>query len=149
MNIIFLAHIASTLYMTGLIWFIQLVHYPLHGYVGELHFSTYQRLHMSWTSWAVGPPMLIEVGTTLFFLAYPPFQLPQWLFILGATLLFFIWLSTGLLQVPFHNQLMSVFDQNAHHNLVWSNWIRTVFWTLRGSLVLYITYLLLQKIPTE
>jgi len=149
MPILFLSHIASTIYMTGLIWFVQVVHYPLHGHVGDIHFAEYQRLHMNWTSWVVGPPMLIELGTTLLFAAKPPFGLSHWPFIVGAVMLFIVWGSTALFQVPFHNALLNVFDEKAHRNLVWSNWIRTLFWTLRSGLVLYIIYELLQKIPVE
>jgi len=42
-------HTASTLVMTGLIWFVQLVHDPLMRLVGEKSFARYQ--HMRCTIW--------------------------------------------------------------------------------------------------
>ena len=33
-KVIFLAHIAATLFMCGAIWFVQIVHYPLFEQVG-------------------------------------------------------------------------------------------------------------------
>ena len=146
-HLLFLLHIGSTLYMVGLIWFVQLVHYPLHAHVGSESLSNYQQLHMKWTSWVVGPPMLIEMATTLLFIVAPPLDVPNWYFWLGAVLLFVIWGSTALYQVPYHNGLLHVFDEETHNKLVKSNWIRTIFWTLRGVLVLYITYYLLKQVP--
>ena len=143
-SFLFLCQVGSTLYMVGLIWFVQLVHYPLHGSVGPEHFVIYQQRHMQWTSFAVGPAMLIEAGTalTLFFAPSPLF--PSWAPALGLGLLVLIWASTAFLQVPFHNQLLSHFDADAHQSLVWSNWIRTLVWSVRGTFILWLTSLLLK-----
>ena len=141
---LFLFHIASTLYMVGLIWFVQLVHYPLHGSVGVEQFVTYQQRHMQWTSFAVGPAMLIEAGTTVLLCLSPHKDFPLWAVYTGLGLLLLIWLSTAVFQVPFHNQLLSEFNASAHNNLVLSNWIRTFGWTLRGILVIWLTSLLIK-----
>ena len=146
-HLLFLLHIGSSLYMMGLIWFVQVVHYPLHAHVGTEHLAQYQKLHMSWTSFVVGPPMLIEMGTTVLFLIAPPLDLPHWCFILGFAFLILIWASTVRFQMPYHNQLLHSFDVEIHKKLVTSNWIRTIFWSLRGILVLYTTYLLLKQVP--
>jgi hypothetical protein len=42
--------LASTLMLTGLIWVVQIVHYPLLKYVGSESFKNYERLHCSTTS---------------------------------------------------------------------------------------------------
>ena len=139
-------HVASTLYMVGLIWFVQVVHYPLHGHVGPANFSEYQQLHMSWTGLVVGPPMLIEAATTLYFVANPIANIPAWIPWLGGGLLLLVWMSTGLLQVPLHNGLLEHFDPERHRLLVLSNWIRTIGWTARGVLVLYVLHVLFGKI---
>ena len=65
LRLVFLSQIASTLYMTGLIWFVQIVHYPLLGAVGGSEFSAYEQRHMSLTTWVVAPTMLVEAGTAL------------------------------------------------------------------------------------
>ena len=142
--LLFLLHIGSTLYMVGLIWFVQLVHYPLHGSVGSEEFVLYQQRHMQWTSFAVGPAMLIEAGTTVFLCFYPHKTFPSWSVYSGLGLLLLIWLSTALFQVPFHNQLLSEFNASVHNHLVLSNWIRTFGWTLRGILILWLTSLLIK-----
>ena len=48
-----------------------------------------------------------------------------------------IWLSTFALQVPRHDELRGGFDARAHEQLVGTNWIRTVLWTLRGVVCLW------------
>ena len=50
--------VASTLYMTGVIWFVQIVHYPLMARVGGAQFREYSRLHQLQTTWVVAPAML-------------------------------------------------------------------------------------------
>jgi multisubunit Na+/H+ antiporter MnhB subunit len=56
----------------------------------------------------------------------------------GAFLLAVIWASTAFLQVPMHNVLTDGFNAEAHGRLVQTNWIRTIGWTLRGLLALYL-----------
>ena len=86
-HLLFLLHVGSTLYMMGLIWFVQVVHYPLHAHVGAEQFSNYQHLHMNWTTFVVGPPMLIEMATTVWFLLEPPLHIPNSYFWIGAAML--------------------------------------------------------------
>ena len=42
---IFWINIASTWFMIGLIWFVQIVHYPLFVYVGSKEFRTFHENH--------------------------------------------------------------------------------------------------------
>ena len=140
--LIFMLHLASCLYMTGLIWFVQVVHYPLHGHVGLEQFVQYQNLHMSKTTFVVGPPMLIEALTTVLILMNAPDVIPIWSRWVGAVLLGIVWLSTAVFSVQFHNALLDGFEAKAHHMLVSTNWIRTLGWTLRGALAVWMTSLL-------
>jgi hypothetical protein len=55
-------------------------------------------------------------------------------------LLAVIWLSTVFLQVPCHNRLVSGFDQATYERLVNSNWIRTIAWSLRGALAMWMVW---------
>jgi len=141
---VFLLHAAATFYMVGLIWFVQLVHYPLFSKVGDTGFVAYQEAHMARTSFAVGPPMIAEVaGAAL--LCFAPLQgLPPWSVWLGAGLVGLIWASTAVLQVPRHEALVAQgFDRAQHAALVASNWIRTAAWTARGGLVAWMLHTLI------
>ena len=134
-SVILILNLASTLYMVGLIWFVQLVHYPLFNGVGE-GFVDYQNKHQRRTMVAVGPPMLLEAFTSMLLVWYPPPVNPA-LILLGAGLLLIIWGSTALLQVPCHTRLERGFDAKVHRQLVLTNWLRTIAWTIRGLLVLW------------
>ena len=138
MKSVLIAHTLSTLFMVGLIWFVQVVHYPLFSRVGTATFPAYAALHIRWTTWVVAPPMLVELLTGVLLLALRPPEVASWLLWAGLFLLVVIWSSTWLLQVPQHANLAEGFNLAAYHRLVRSNWIRTVAWSLRGALALLI-----------
>jgi len=131
-----LIHAGATLYMTGLIWFVQLVHYPLMAKVGELNYTIYQKLHERNTMWAVGPAMFIELACAGWLILAAPNGVAPWLTWLGLLLVILVWLSTALIQVPCHKKLGHGFDKQTHRRLVTTNWLRTAFWSARGVIAL-------------
>jgi hypothetical protein len=135
---VLLANVASTLMLVGLIWFVQVVHYPQFARVGAEGFAQYQSEHVRLTTWVVALPMLIEAVTSVVLVWQPParnLRLACWA---GLSMVIVIWVSTALLQVPRHNALAMGLDSQAHRSLVSSNWIRTVAWSLHGVLVLFL-----------
>lgn len=128
-------HLAATLFMAGVIWFVQIVHYPLLARVGGSRFVEYEQAHTRLTTWVVGPPMLIELATGVLLLWVRPAGVSPAQASAGAALLAVVWLSTALVQVPCHERLSRAFDPAAHRRLVTTNWVRTVAWSLRGLLV--------------
>ena len=142
---IFVLNLAATWYMVGLIWMVQIVHYPLFDRVGEPGFKRYEADHNRLITPIVGLPMLIEIATAFALLAYAPTGFPSWAAMLGVGLLGMIWLSTALIQVPCHSQLAGGFDESVHRRLVMSNWIRTLAWSARGLLVGYFALKLIQR----
>lgn len=143
---VLLIHLASTWFMTGLIWFVQVVHYPLFNQVGESVFSRYETIHTQSTTWVVGPVMLAELFSAGWLLWLAPEGIPGWKLWAGAGLLGIVWVSTALLQVPQHGILASGFDQRAYETLVSTNWVRTVGWSLRGLLALWMLWDLLSPV---
>jgi hypothetical protein len=142
-ELVFLAHVGATLFMVGLIWFVQVVHYPLFGSVGREGFAEYSRAHSRLTGFVVGPPMLVEAGTAVALVIRPPEGVPFSLPLLGLVLLAVVWISTAFLQSPQHTVLGRDFVASSHRFLVASNWVRTVLWTARGLIVLLMTAILL------
>ena len=139
-RLLFLAHCAVTLYMTGVIWFVQVVHYPLFASVGAAEFSAYEQRHTTLTTWVVAPPMLVELATALLLVWFRPqgvSNLQAWS---GLILLTIIWGFTFLVQVPCHEVLSKEFDAAVHRRLVWTNWLRTAAWSLRGLLVFWMAW---------
>ena len=136
----FCVHLAATLAMTGIIWFIHVVHYPLFEHILFEHipaaaFRVYEAAHTRLTVLVVVPLMVIEAMTGVLLFWRRPAGIPLPLVWVGVGLLGIIWLSTAFLQVPQHSVLAQGFDPSAQHVLVTSNWIRTVAWSARTLLV--------------
>ena len=132
---VLLGHAAATAYMTGLIWFVHVVHYPLFAGVGTEGYVTYQADHMRLTGYVVGPPMVVEMLGACWLAFELPTGLPKWMPVAGAAMVLGIWASTAFLSVPAHNGLLHGFDADVHRALCRTNLVRTVLWTLRTLLV--------------
>jgi hypothetical protein len=139
MKTVLIVHTAATLFMVGLIWFVQVVHYPLFNRVGPDEFQAYAQMHSKWTTYVVGPPMLLEALTAVLLLWLRPPGVPWWMLWTGVLLLAVVWLSTWFLQVPQHAVLVQGFNAEAYRRLVAGNWLRVVAWSARGGLALWIT----------
>ena len=133
---LFLVQFSSTMFMVGVIWFVQIVHYPLLSRVGNKQFESYENSHVRLTTLVVFPPMILELITAVLLLSYPLPNLSPFTLWLGMILLIVIWISTFAIQVPIHKKLSTGFDSSAQFRLVLSNWIRTIAWTLSGALVI-------------
>ena len=60
MKYILLTNLAATLFMVGVVWFVQVVHYSLLARVDWEGFALHSGAHSRLTSYVVRPPMLIE-----------------------------------------------------------------------------------------
>ncbi len=134
---IVLSQVAAGLYLTGVIWFLQLVHYPLLKEIDTYGRSAYEFTHLRLATWSLGPPMLVELAGAAWLLWRRPAYLPDPFNWANAGLLAIIWGGT-LLQASKHQILAIRFNEQAHRNLVRSNWWRTAAWTLRAGLWLYL-----------
>lgn len=140
-----LINAAATLFLTGLIWFVQVVHYPLFNAVGADKFVAYEVRHSNLTTLVVIAPMFIELITSVALLWLRPDGIATWQLWLGLGLVGVIWFSTAFLQVPQHSILASGFDERAYQVLVQSNWLRTVAWSARSVLVMVWLYQRLER----
>jgi hypothetical protein len=123
--------------MTGVIWFVQLVHYPLLAHAGEEGFAALAAEHGRRTGWVVAPPMAVEAVTAVALLAWRPDGVPAGAAWAGVALVAAIWVTTWTMQVPRHRVLALGWDAGAHRDLVRGNWLRTGLWTARAGLVLF------------
>ena len=135
--ILLVVHAAATLLLVGLIWTIQLVHYPLMDGVGTEAFGRYHQRHTQRMRWLVAPLMLTELVTSALLLLSPPASVPPILPWVGFGLVLCIWAATALLAVPAHRRLAEGFDPAVHARLVGANWLRTIAWSVRGILALW------------
>jgi len=121
--------------MCGVIWFVQLVHYPLIRDYDRTAFPAVMLAHQARTFRVVFPAMITELITTLALLNWTPGGVPMWMPWVGAVLVGVWGFSTVLVQVPAHERLAAGgFDANLHRRLVISNWLRTAAWSARGVL---------------
>jgi hypothetical protein len=139
-RILLLVQFVATWTMVGIIWFVQVVHYPLFLRVGSPDFQDYHQNHTRLTKWIVGPPMLMEGFTAVVLLRYRPLAVPPSHALAGFLLLLVIWFSTALVQIPLHNRLAHGFESAVSRNLVFTNWLRTVAWSLRGLLTVWMVW---------
>ena len=130
-----IVNLAATAFMAGVIWYVQLVHYPLMAGWPHDDFAAWEERHRQRTGMVVIPAMLLESITAAILLWRRPEGVPAWLVWLAFAVLLGIHASTFLVQVPLHEQLSAGWDAAAHQRLVASNWVRTVLWTARAILV--------------
>lgn len=132
-----LLHTLVTLALVGLIWFVQIVHYPLMARVRPEAFAAYEIEHQRRTTLVVGPLMLAEAAAALALLGVLSGG-AWWIAATGVVLLLVVWTSTLAIQVPLHARLERGFDARIHGRLVGSNWLRTAAWSARGMLALWL-----------
>lgn len=132
-TLLLFANLAIGLYLTGLIWVVQIVQYPQMRLADGENFLIQHRFHMQRITWVVILPMILELGisvVTLFW--YSSFG---WISIAVLVLVLMIWLSTFFVQVPLHNRLLNGKSEETISRLVASNWIRTAAWSLKSVLL--------------
>ena len=124
MRVLLLVQLACTLAMTGIIWFVQIVHYPLFARVAAASFTQYEAEHATRTGWVVAPLMCAELLAALLMLSdrFRPPAISGGSAVLGAALVAVLWLSTGLIQVPLHSRLAAGFDAQLIARLVATNY---------------------------
>jgi hypothetical protein len=126
-------HLIATSIMVGVIWVIQLVHYPSFHFIESKQYTTFQRFHMSRISYVVVPAMLTELSTLIFLIIFMD-QIDTLVTVSGL-LLIIIWLMTAVFFSGVHQKLTSGYDKTVVNNLVKLNWGRTLLWTLRLLLI--------------
>lgn len=128
---IYLGHINELLSwaLFGLIWIVQLVHYPSFRYVAMDRFAAFHQHHTRSISFIVLPLMLAELGLGITLVWQSDLD---WRYIIALVMVGLIWVSTFLIQVPDHNALGQGKDDRLIERLVKTNWIRTILWTAKA-----------------
>ncbi|MDN3508036.1 MAG: hypothetical protein P0S94_03860, partial [Simkaniaceae bacterium] len=107
--IVFLIQVVVTLVMVGVIWFVQIIHYPLYRKIKE-GFVQYERAHLRRMAYFAGPLMLIEAITAVMLILMLSKESLISLAIVNLVLLVLIWLSTLLFSVGTHQKLSTHFS---------------------------------------
>lgn len=132
---IFLTNTFTTFFMTGLIWYVQLVHYPSFQFIEKDIFQKFHSHHSFKTGFIVMPMMSLELATSGA-LAW----ITGWLTLnaIGFYLVILIWLSTLFFSVPKHNALKHGKVDSLIDGLVNTNWFRTILWSIKSGVSFWI-----------
>lgn len=134
-DIVLLINLLSTWTMVGVIWFVQVVHYPLLAVVPVESAASVAVEHQRRTGWVVGAPMALEGVTTLALLVLVPEGVVWFVPWLAGIPLAVALGATIFLSVPRHERMAREPDAQVGKELVSTNWVRTIAWTLRGFIV--------------
>ena len=125
--------------LTGLIWTIQVVHYPGFLGVGSEGFPAYQQQHMRTISYVVIPLMLGELAATIFLLIRHRPPHPE--LYVATAMVVIIWVTTMFVSSPLHSRLVSQgYNAEVIKRLVTTNWIRTAAWSARTVVLFLIAW---------
>ncbi len=131
-EIILLANFVAATVMTGVIWFVQWVHYPLLASVPVDRAVETAIKHQRSTGQVLAIPMAVEGFTTLGLLISRPEGVQViWPWI-GAVLLAVALGSTVILSVPLHAKMVANPTAEVGRRLVVTNWPRTIAWSARA-----------------
>ena len=138
-NFVLLGHLIFTSIMTGVIWVIQIVHYPSFHFIEKELYTAFQKFHMNKISIIVIHIMLAELITGMMLFLDKSSKSP--FLIISFVILVLIWLITGVFFSKAHNELMKGYQELVVNQLVVMNWIRTLLWTLRLLLLTCFVYI--------
>ena len=129
-------HNAATWYMAGVIWLIQLVHYPMFEYLDRANFLRSHLFHTNAITFVVLPAMLLELAMAIYILWIR--GAANWPAVAGLALVAFLWLVTFLVMVPLHGRLGTEgFKPEVLHLLIQWNWLRTAAWSARAVIAAF------------
>ena len=142
-DLVLLANFVATAVMTGVIWFVQWVHYPLLATVPVDRAVETAVEHQRRTGQVLALPMAAEGVTTFWLLVSRPDAVSLVLPWLGAVLLAVALGSTVFLSVPLHSKMATNPTSDVGRRLVVTNWPRTIAWSARAVVC---TVMLLQVV---
>ena len=131
-DVVLLLNTVASWTMVGVIWFVQVVHYPLLSVVPVESAASVAVEHQRRTGWVVMVPMTVEGVTTLLLLGMVPEGVAWFVPWLAGIPLAVALLATVLLSVPRHARMAAKPDETVGQELVSTNWIRTIAWSVRG-----------------
>jgi hypothetical protein len=138
--IAFIITLAFTLYMSGMIWSMQILEYPLFALVGPKEFPAYHQRHNRGLPFLVILPSIAAFVSAVVLIFTRSARLPLWTTIVVAVLDLFVIIATVAREAPLHGQLdREGYSPTVIRQLVQGNWVRTVLWTVNAIFLLVLT----------
>jgi hypothetical protein len=131
-----------SLYGVGMIWFLQLNHYPLYASVGPDAFREYVVAHNRRLLLPVILPSLLAFLSSVALALCHATEIPDWSVWLVIAMNAVIAVSTVLVQGPAHAVLArGGYSASIVRKVLATNWLRTAAWTANGALLTWMTAL--------
>lgn len=127
-----------TFILTGIVWCIQVVNYPLLPMIDREKFCDFEKKYQRKTSFLLFPFIVLECFFAILLLIVAKEGMCRILAFALFALLLFVWFSTFCLQIPQHAELAHGFSMKNIKRLIQTHWIRTVAWTLRSLILLWL-----------
>ena len=142
LSLLLMLNLLFSAMLTGIIWMVQLVHYPGFLRVGREAGIDYQHFHRQRMGWLIIPLMLTELAVAGWLLFTPmTFIVMEYLNYAAFGLLMLVWLVTFLRAVPLHQQLSKKgYEPETTRKLIKTNWWRTIAWSLRSLMIIGLIY---------
>jgi hypothetical protein len=138
--IAFIITLGLSLYMTGMIWSMQMLEYPLFALVGPKEFPVYHRRHNRGLPVFVVLPSFGALLSAIILNFTRPVHLPLWSAILIAAIDLLVIIVTVAREAPLHARLdREGYSAEVIRQLVQGNWIRTILWTANALILLVAT----------
>ncbi len=122
--------------MIGVILMTQVITYPSFLKIDKNEFVSFHNNYVKNISIVAVPTMSLELLTLVYMNVY----INNLLFMKSLLVLIVIWLVTFIIIVPIHNQLSKKLEIEKIVSLIRYNLIRTVLWTSKIFIILYIFY---------
>lgn len=117
----------------GLIWVIQIVHYPFFRLIDPSRWSVAHRFHQQKMGCIVLPLFIGELVTACW-VAFATWHRSPVLNGVNIALICAIWAQTFGVMVPLHRKLLIASNTVLIHQLIAWNWFRTIAWTIRACI---------------
>ena len=141
-NTILLICLFFSLQSVGMIWFLQLNHYPLYANVGRDVFREYVTAHNERLLLPIVLPGVLAFASSIALALWHPAEIPDWSVWIVVALNAVTGMSTALLQGPAHGALArDGYSAPLVRKLLATNWLRTAAWTTNGVLLTWMTAL--------
>lgn len=131
-TILLTLHAVCVIWMTSVIWLVQVLVYPAFLAIEPKKATEHHSLHSARISPLVAPPMILQLFASILLVIAQPIR-PLYLYYCASAVLLFA--STALISVPIHHQLEKKWDEALVLKLIRTNWIRTLLWTLECAAV--------------
>lgn len=147
---VLLGALAATLVNVGMIWFLQLNHYPLYETVGRDFFQAYIAAHDHRLLLPVVLPGAAAAVLTIALTAVRPAGVTRRCAWFLCAVIAVIFASTILIQGPAHLALeRDGYSAPIIARIVTSNWIRTIGWTVNAMVLLLLVAQRIRPRPAQ